>query len=106
MSAEKSKPTAPPEVLYNYDKESESLCVTVELPGAEEDSIDLNLAVCGFCIEAESAEKRYEGCFQFHHEVNPDAATKSFEGGVLSIKIPFFEPLYGKKFPIHPDEDS
>lgn len=107
LKREHQKPIAPPAaVTFDYERESESLRVTVELPDADKDSIDLHLAVSGFCVEAESAETRYAGCYKFDYEVDPEAAAMNFAGGILSIKIPFFTPLCGKKFPIAVEQEE
>ena len=103
MTVDTNKLIKSPEVSYDYDHKTESLLVTVELPGVEPDTSELSLATCGFCISANNSNIQYKGCYRFHHEVDTDAAKVKFKNGTLSIKIPFFAPICGKQFPIDVD---
>ena len=106
MEVDTSKLIKSPEVTYDYDKKDESLEVTVEIPGVnDEDSIDLKISVCGFCVSADTEGIQYKGCYRFFHEVDADDAKIKFKTGTLSITIPFFAPICGKQFPIDMDAD-
>ena len=100
MKVDTGKLIKSPEVTYDFDKKSESLLVTVELPGVEPGGYELHLATCGFCISAETPDIQYKGCYAFYHEVDADAAQVKLKNGTLSIRVPFFEPICGKQFPI------
>ena len=100
MTADINKLIKSPEVTYDYDKKLESLLVTVELPGVKQDAFELNLAACGFCISAETTDIQYHGCYKFLHEVDCDEAKVKLKNGTLSIRLPFFEPMCGKQFPM------
>lgn len=86
-----------PEVSVVHDDKDEGLEVTVELPGVSKENVDLTVSKGGFCITASREDLRYEGCFQFAHEVNSDATKAKFENGLLLMTVPFMEPLCGKK---------
>ena len=101
MDVDTSKLIKSPEVTFDYDKKSESLDVTVEIPGVvDEDAIDLKISVCGFCVSADTPSIQYKGCYRFFHEVDADDAKIKFKNGTLSVTIPFFAPICGKQFPI------
>lgn len=95
-----------PEVTYDYDKKSESLLVTVELPGIAPDGYELNLATCGFFLTADTPDILYKGGYRFYHEVDADAAVVKFKNGTLSIRVPFFAPICGKQLPIDLEEED
>jgi len=100
MTVDTTKLIKSPEVTFDYIKKKESLCVTIELPGVEPDTYTLNIATCGFCVSADTADIQYKGCYSFHHEVDAERAEVKFKNGTLTINIPFFAPLCGKQFPI------
>ena len=104
MKVDTDKLIKSPEVTYDYDKKSESLLVTVELPGVKQENYELNMAICGFCISADTPDIQYKGCYKFYHEVDADAAEISFKNGTLTIRVPFFAPICGKQFPIDVDQ--
>ena len=106
MKVDTGKLIKSPEVTFDFDKKSESLLVTVELPGVAPDSYELNLAICGFCISADTPDIQYKGCYRFYHEVNTEEAEVSFKNGTLSIRVPFFAPICGKQFPIDIEIDQ
>ena len=89
-----------PEVSVVHDEKDEGLEVTVELPGVSKENVELTVSKGGFCIEASREDTRYEGCFQFAHDVNSDETKAKFENGLLLITVPFLEPLCGKKIVI------
>ena len=103
MTVDIGKLIKSPEVSYDYDKKNESLLVTVELPGVEPEAFDLRMAMCGFCITADTSEIHFNGCYRFFHEVDADNAKINFKNGTLSIKVPFFNAICGKQFPIDID---
>ena len=106
MSVDTSKIIKSPEVTYDYDKKSESLCVTVELPGVEAGGFKLRIATCGFRVDAETGDVQYKGCYMFFHEVDAEAAEYKLKNGTLTIRVPFFAPICGKQYPIDMDMDS
>ena len=89
-----------PEVSVVHDDTDEGLEITVELPGVGKESVDLTVSKEGFCVTASREDLRYEGCFRFAHEVNSDEAKAKFDNGLLVIRVPFLEPLCGKKVAI------
>jgi HSP20 family molecular chaperone IbpA len=89
-----------PEVSITHDEKDEGLEVTVELPGVSKDKVDLTVSKTGFCVSASREDLRYEGCFQFAHEVDSDRTKAKFENGLLSLDVPFLVPLRGKKIAI------
>ena len=96
-----------PEVTFDYDKQNESLDITVEMPGVHsENEIDLKISVCGFCVSAKTDNIQYKGCYKFFHEVDTDEAKINFEHGTLSLVLPFFEPICGKQYPLDMDTDE
>ena len=74
MTVDTNKLIKSPEVTYDYIKNKELLCVTVELPGVEADTYSLNIATCGFCVSADTSNTQFKGCYRFYHEVDADKA--------------------------------
>ena len=103
MAVDTDKLIKSPEVTYDYIKNKEALCVTVELPGVKQGTYSLKIATCGFCVSADTSNIQYKGCYRFYHEVDADNAEVKFKNGTLIIQVPFFEPLCGKQFPIDID---
>ena len=89
-----------PDVSVVHDEKDEGLEVTVELPGVSKENVDLTVSKTGFCIAASREGMRYEGCFQFAHEVDSDKSKAKFENGLLLFTVPFMAPLCGKKIVI------
>jgi len=89
-----------PEVSVVHDEKDEGLEITVELPGVSKKDVDLNVSKQGFCVSANREDMRYEGCFQFAHEVDSDKTKAKFENGLLLMTVPFVEALCGKKIAI------
>ncbi len=89
-----------PEVSVVHDDKDEGLAVTVELPGVSKEDIDLTVSKGGFCVTASREDLRYEGCFQFGHEVDSAEARAKFDNGLLLVTVPFLEPLCGRRVAI------
>ena len=89
-----------PEVSVVHDERDEGLEVTVDLPGVSKENVELTVSKGGFCVTASRDDLRYEGCFQFGHAVNGDEAQAKFDNGLLLLKVPFLEPLCGKRIAI------
>ena len=103
MTVDTNRLIKSPEVVFDYIKKKETLCVTVELPGVKPSTYSLNIASCGFCVSADTPNIQYKGCYRFYHEVDAENAEVKFKNGTLTIKVPFFNPLCGKQFPIDID---
>lgn len=89
-----------PDVSVVHDENDEGLEVTVELPGVSKEKVDLTVSKTGFCVSASREDMRYEGCFQFAHDVDSNKTKAKFENGLLLLTVPFLEPLCGKKISI------
>lgn len=89
-----------PDVSVAHDDKDEGLEVTVELPGVSKENVELTVSKGGFCVSASREDMKYEGCFQFAHEVDSDKTKAKFENGLLFLTVPFLEPLCGKKIDI------
>jgi HSP20 family molecular chaperone IbpA len=100
MASEIFKPIVSPDVSVSHGAKDEGLVVEVELPGINKKDIDLTVSTNSFCVSAEREDVKYEGCFQFAHEVNKDLAKAKFENGLLKLSVPFKEPLRGTKVEI------
>ncbi len=80
------------------------MLVTVELPGVEPDSYELNLATCGFFISADTPDILYKGGYRFYHEVDADAAEVKFKNGTLIHTGSLLAPICGKQLPLDLEE--
>jgi HSP20 family molecular chaperone IbpA len=96
-----NKPCACPEVVITHNEEDTGLIVTASLPGVEKKDVELTVGSHNFCITGEREDLRFEGCYQLVHDVVGDNTDAEFKNGLLTLKIPFKEPLLGKKIVIH-----
>jgi len=100
MAEEIYKPAQCPEVSISHDEKDEGLVVEVELPGVKKEEIKLTISSKAFCVSADREDIKYEGCYQFAHEVDKEKAKAKFENGLLKFGVPFREPLKGTKVEI------
>ena len=96
-----NKPCACPDVVIIHNEDDTGLIITASLPGVEKKNIELNVGSHNFCITGEREDIRYEGCYQLVHDVIADDTDAVFKSGLLTLKVPFKEPLLGKKITIH-----
>jgi HSP20 family molecular chaperone IbpA len=96
-----NKPCACPDVVITHNEDDTGLIINTSLPGVEKKDIQLNVGSNSFCITGEREDIRYEGCYQLVHDVIPDETDAVFKSGLLTLKVPFKEPLCGKKIEIH-----
>lgn len=74
--------------------------ITIELPGAKRENINLEITEQGFCLNAKGENLKYSGCWSLAHKVNLEKTEAKFENGLLTIKIGLKEPAKGKKIKI------
>ena len=96
-----NKPCTSPEVVITHNDDDTGLVITASLPGVEKKDIELNVGSQNFCISGEREDLRYEGCYQLVHDVVADNTDAEFKNGLLTVKVPFKEPLCGRKIEIH-----
>ncbi|MEM3487103.1 MAG: archaeal heat shock protein Hsp20 [Conexivisphaerales archaeon] len=84
------------------DPKGNKLSVIVEVPGAEKDKINVEVAEKSVHVEAQGMNRKYEAEIGLDVDVNPDSAKASFVNGILQInfepKSPFSEK--GKRIQI------
>lgn len=83
-----SKITISPRIAIVFDGNDLGLMVTVELPGAKKEHIDLTVNDTSFCIAAELDFIHYKGSYLFGYEVDEEKAKAKFEEGKLILTIP------------------
>ncbi|MCK5578829.1 MAG: Hsp20/alpha crystallin family protein [Planctomycetes bacterium] len=91
------KPIVCPKISVRHVKEDKGLFVTVELPGANKEEVELIVLTKGFGVNAECKDCKYEGCSLFNHEVDPGGLKKRFENNRLEFRVPFKKPLHSNK---------
>lgn len=101
MVTELTKTRACPDVDVRHNEEDNGLIITASLPGVFKKDIELSVGIQNFCITGEREDIMYEGCYQLVHDVNPDGSVAKFQNGLLTVTVPFKEPLKGKKIIIH-----
>jgi len=96
-----NKPCACPDVVITHNVDDTGLIITASLPGVEKKDLELDVGVHNFCIAGEREDMRYEGCYQLVHDVLAEKSDAVFNNGLLTVKVPFKEPLRGTKVEIH-----
>jgi len=96
-----NKPCACPDVIITHNEDDTGLIITASLPGVEKKDLELDVGSNNFCISGEREDIRYEGCYQLVHDVVAEDSAAVFKNGLLTVKVPFTEPLRGKKIEIH-----
>ena len=84
-----------PTVCAEYDEETNSYDVEIELPGVNKDAIDLKVLPGGFMIRAPRADHEdteYIGSYAFCCPVNDEKVEASFENGLLKAHFKLREP--------------
>ena len=98
--ASEEKRVIVPVTSTNHNHDDSGLIITVDLAGAEKESVDLDMGDKGFCIKAEADEFRYENCYMLAHEIKPKKSRAKFNSGLLTIQVPFKETRRGHKVTI------
>ena len=96
-----NKPCACPDVVIIHNEDDTGLIITASLPGVAKKDLEVDVGSHNFCISGEREDIRYEGCYQLVHDVVGEDADAVFKNGLLTVKVPFKEPLRGKKITIH-----
>ena len=101
MMKEISKPCACADVEIRHNQDDTGLIITASLPGVAKEDIELTVGLHNFCITGEREDLKYDGCYQLIHDVDVDKSEAKFENGMLTLLVPFKEPLRGRKVIIH-----
>lgn len=96
-----TKPRACAEVDVRHNANDNGLIITAAVPGIEKKDLELIMGKEHFCLSGERDDLRYDGCYQLFHEVEVEQSVAKFVNGLLTVEVPFKEPLRGKKIEIH-----
>jgi HSP20 family molecular chaperone IbpA len=91
MAEEKTR--VAPEVCSYTDDEHTTLTLEISIPGVAKENITLKMHEDSFALRAPREETEYVTTLSFCCPVNPDKAEARYENGLLTVKIPFKDPL-------------
>lgn len=97
---EEEKRVIIPTINVNHNENHTGLRISVNLAGATRDAAELEMGKEGLCVKAEAEDFRYETCFMLAHRVKAEEAKAKFEAGLMTIQVPFEEPMRGHKVAI------
>ncbi len=101
MAKSLMKPCACADVDIRHNDDDTGIVITALLPGVDKKDIELSMGTHNICIAGEREDFKYDGCYQLIHDVDPDKSDAKFENGLLTVTVPFKEPLKGKRIEIH-----
>jgi HSP20 family molecular chaperone IbpA len=82
-----------PEVCSYVDDEHLTLTLEISLPGVPKENIKLRMHEDSFTLSAPRDETEYVTTLSFCCPVVPDKAEANYENGLLTISVPFKDPM-------------
>jgi HSP20 family protein len=82
-----------PNMATFSDDKLETLNIQIELPGVNKKDIELRFFEDGFYIVAKKEGTKYMGSYALVCPVQPDKAIAEYSDGLLTVNVPYREPL-------------
>ena len=82
-----------PEVCSYTDDDHTILTLEISIPGVAKENIKLKMHEDSFALRAPREETEYVTTLSFCCPVDPAKADAKYENGLLTVKIPFKDPL-------------
>jgi HSP20 family molecular chaperone IbpA len=90
-----------PKITVNHKLEGNGFYIEIDLPGADKESVELEIGTYGLSVKAEGNKVRYEGDYPLGYNIIPEEAEANCENGVLYVSLPIKEKsLKGTKIDI------
>jgi len=82
-----------PYVCAYSDENEENLHIEIELPGVEKKDITFKMQETSFSIDASRGDVRYVGTYAVGCPVETDRAKATFRNGLLTVDVPYVQPV-------------
>ncbi len=82
-----------PEIVAYTDDKNTKLTAEISLPGVPIENVDLKLHEDGMYLSAPGRDVEYVAAVTFFCPVNKNKATATYENGLLTVQIPFKDPM-------------
>ena len=89
-----------PAINVRHGEGGTGLLIDVDLAGAKQESVELEMGTEGFCVKGEGEDFIYESCYVLAHEVKANQAKAKLDSGLLQIRVPCKETMRGHKVKI------
>ena len=82
-----------PEIVAYTDDKNTKITAEISLPGIPIENVDLKLHEDGMYLSAPTRDVEYVAALTFFCPVNKSKATASYDNGLLTVEIPFKDPM-------------
>ena len=82
-----------PDICGYVDENHENLFMEISIPGVKKEDINFKMHEDSFSLSAPRDDIEYVAALAFCCPVKPDNAEAKYNDGLLSVKIPFKDPM-------------
>lgn len=80
--------------------DTEKYIIDLELPGVSKHDIDIEATENGICVVGKKEGIEYSSCYALTQKVDLDKTKTEYNNGVLTITLPFKEPIRTTKIKV------
>ena len=101
MSEHISKQCTCADIKICPKNDQSGIVISAELPGVKKKDIELDIASNSFCVAGERNDLKYDCCYHLPWDVDPEKSDAHFDNGLLTVSVPFKQPIRGERIKIH-----